>query len=72
MKKIFNTKNITKVNLWIAIIACMYHGLEYLITGTTLLASFSTWASILVVWFLIYMEEKNSEKVDETVGNTEK
>ena len=54
-----------------AIIACMYHGLEYLITGTTLLASFSTWASILVVWFLIYMDEKSSEKVDDSVGNTD-
>lgn len=71
MKKILNTKNITLINLWIAIIACTYHCIDFLITGNTLTMSFSTWSLLLVVWFLIYMNEKSSEKVEDSVVNTE-
>ena len=72
MKKLFTSKNLTKFNLWLAIIACIYHGLEYVITGTTLLTSFSTWVVLLVAWFSIYLNEKDEEKVNDSVGNTEK
>lgn len=72
MKKILNTKTITLINLWVAIIACTYHSIDFLITGSTLTSSFSTWSLLLVVWFLIYMNEKSSEKVEDSVGNTMK
>lgn len=72
MKKILNTKTITLINLRVAIIACTYHCIDFLITGSTLTSSFSTWSLLLVVWFLIYMNEKSSEKVEDSVGNTMK
>ena len=72
IKNLFKMKNIARLIVLVSLAVCILYILKYMIISTIDIGSFTSWVSCLVTWFVIYVHEKSSEKVNDSVGNTEK